>query len=116
MCIELNDKYYFILYLAVNQELRSRGYGGEILHYAYAQAGKRNIILNVERLDAAADNYEQRRKRVSFYEKNGICRTGYGFSSEGIDYSVLASDTKNFNPSECEKFIGLEKNKDQQKE
>lgn len=101
-----NDKYYFILYLAVNQELRSRGYGGEILHYAYAQAGKRNIILNVERLDAVADNYEQRLKRGSFYEKNGICRTGCGFSSEGIDYSVLASDTKNFNPSECEKLFG----------
>jgi GNAT superfamily N-acetyltransferase len=100
-----NDEYYFILYLAVNQEMRSKGYGGEILNYAYAQAGKRNIILNVERLDAAADNYEQRLKRVSFYEKNGICRTGYGFSSGGVEYSVLASDTKTFDPSECKKFM-----------
>ena len=101
-----SEKYYFILYLAVNQEMRSKGYGGEILRYAYAQAGKRNIILNVERLDQAADNYEQRLKRVSFYEKNGICRTGYGLSTGGVDYSVLASDTKNFDPAECKKLFG----------
>ena len=54
----------------------------------------------------SADNYEQRLKRVSFYEKNGICRTGYGFSTEGVDYFVLASDTKNFDPSECKKLFG----------
>ena len=101
-----NDKYYFILYLAVSQEMRSKGYGGEILNYAYAQASKRNIILNVERLDPEAVNYEQRQRRVSFYEKNGICRTGYGFSSGGMDYSVLASDTKNFDPLECKKLFG----------
>ena len=59
-----------------------------------------------ERLDQTADNYEQRLKRVSFYEKNGICRTGYGFSSEGVDYFVQASDTKNFDPSECKKLFG----------
>ena len=100
-----NDKYYFILYLAVNQEMRSKGYGREILNYVYAQAGKRNIILNVERLDTAADNYEQRLKRVSFYEKNGIYRTGYGFSTGGVDYSVLTSDKKNFDPSECKKLF-----------
>ena len=101
-----NDKYYFILYLAVNQEMRSKGYGGEILHYAYAQAGNRNIILNVERLDPEAVNYEQRLRRVSFYEKNGICRTGYEFSTGGVDYSVLASDIETFDPSEC-KFKNL---------
>ena len=92
--------------LGVHQEMRSKGYGGEILNYAYEQAGKRNIILNVEWLDQTADNYEQRLKRVSFYEKNGICRTGYGFSSEGVDYFVLATDTKNFDPSECKKLFG----------
>ena len=29
-----NDKYYFILYIAVNPQLRSRGCGGAILDYA----------------------------------------------------------------------------------
>ena len=74
-----NDKYYFILYLAVNQEMRSKGYGGEILNYAYEQDGKRNIILNVERLDQTADNYEQRLKRVSFYEKTGYAEQDMDF-------------------------------------
>ena len=39
-----NDKYYFILYLAVNPEMRSGGIGGEILDYAYAQTGKKSFL------------------------------------------------------------------------
>ena len=38
-----NEKYYFILYLAVNQELRSKGYGGIILDYAYEQADGKTL-------------------------------------------------------------------------
>ena len=38
-----NDKYYFILYLAVNSEMRSCGIGGAILNYAYAQDGNKTL-------------------------------------------------------------------------
>ena len=39
------------------------------------------------------------------------CRTGYGFSTGGVDYSILASDTKNFDPAECKKLFGGATNK-----
>ena len=38
-----SDKYYFILYLAVNSEMRSCGIGGAILNYAYAQDGNKTL-------------------------------------------------------------------------
>ena len=101
-----NDRYYFILYLAVNPEMRSGGIGGEILDYAYVQAGDKIIVLNVEPLDSSADNHEQRERRIAFYARHGICETGYAFSMDGVKYSVLASDTKKFNPKAYSDMLG----------
>ena len=101
-----NDRYCFILYLAVNPEMRSGGIGGEILNYAYAQAGDKILVLNVEPSDPSADNSEQRKRRIAFYAGHGIYETGYGFSADGVEYSVLASDTKKFNPKAYSDMLG----------
>ena len=101
-----NDEYYFILYLAVNQNIRSKGIGGEVLNYAYAQAGNKIIVLNVEPLDSAADNHEQRKRRIAFYARHGILETGYGFAMDGVAYSVLSSDTKAFDPKAYSDMLG----------
>ena len=101
-----NDRYYFILYLAVNPEMRSGGIGGEILDYAYTQAGNKIIVLNVEPLDSSADNHEQRERRIAFYARHSIVETGYGFSMDGVPYSVLASNLSAFSPDEYAKMLG----------
>ena len=101
-----NDRYYFILYIAVNPEMRSGGIGGKILNYAYEQAKNKIIVLNVEPLDSAADNYEQRKRRIAFYARHGICETGYGFSMDGVSYSVLASNLSAFDPDEYAEMLG----------
>ena len=100
------ERYYFILYLAVNPEMRSGGIGGRILDYAYKQAGNKIIVLNVETIDPDADNNEQRKRRVTFYARHGICETGYGFSMDGVSYSVLASNLLAFDPDEYSKMLG----------
>lgn len=101
-----NDRYCFILYLAVNHEMRSGGIGGEILDYAYVQASDKIIVLNVEPLSPAADNHEQRERRIAFYARHGIVETGYGFSMDGVIYSVLASNLPAFNSDEYAKMLG----------
>lgn len=101
-----NDRYYFILYFAVSPKMRSCGIGGEILNCAYSHAVNKIIVLNVEPLDSAADNYEQRKRQIAFYAKNGIFETGYGFSMEGVSYSVLASNLSVFDPDEYSKMLG----------
>ena len=101
-----NDRYCFILYLAVNSEMRSGGIGGAILDYAYAQAGDKIIVLNVEPMDSAADNHEQRERRIAFYARHGIGETGYGFSMDGVPYSVLASEPSAFDPKAYSDMLG----------
>ncbi len=99
-----DKKYIFVLYLAVNDQIRSKGYGTKILDWL-KQNTEKIIILNVESLDPSAENTLQREKRISFYSRNGIFDTGYRFVDEGEKYSVLASDIDHFDLSEYEMLL-----------
>ena len=99
-----DNKYIFVLYLAVNDRIRSKGYGTEILDWL-KQSTEKTIVLNVESLNSSAENALQREKRISFYNKNGIFDTGCRFIDEGESYSVLASDVDHFDSKEYEMLL-----------
>ena len=99
-----DNKYIFVLYLAVNDQIRSKGYGTKILDWL-KQNTEKIIVLNVESLDSSAENALQREKRISFYSRNGIYDTGCRFVDEGEKYSVLASDIESFDPREYEMLL-----------
>ena len=99
-----DNKYIFVLYLAVNDRIRSKGYGTKILGWLKQSTGK-IIVLNVESLDPSAENALQREKRFSFYSRNGIFDTGCRFVDGDETYSVLASDTNHFDPREYEMLL-----------
>lgn len=86
-----NDDLVFILYLAVNDEVRSRGYGSRILECVRDKAGERPIVLDIEPLDPNAENYEQRKRRLAFYEKNGYFNTGLILREGKEKYSILST-------------------------
>lgn len=90
-----SDKMTFLLYLAVNAEVRSKGYGSEILSCLKKSVPENIVVFNVEKPNTNADNNEQRIKRVNFYLKNGFQTTNYELVDGNDIYSVLASD-KNF--------------------
>ena len=51
-----------------------------------------------------ASSHENIPENAILFLKTGVCG---GFTTlEGVDYFVLASDTKNFDPSECKKLFG----------
>lgn len=85
------DKMMYVLYLAVNDEIRSKGYGTLILKHLKEMGDNREITLNIEPLDEKADNYEQRIKRMKFYEKNGFKDTGYRLVDTTGEYAVLST-------------------------
>ncbi|HCR74199.1 MAG TPA: N-acetyltransferase [Ruminococcus sp.] len=99
-----DDKYIFVLYLAVNDRIRSKGYGTKILDWL-KQNTEKIIVLNVEAINLSAENALQREKRISFYSRNGIFDTGYRFIDEGETYSVLASDIHHFDLKEYEMLL-----------
>lgn len=50
----------FILYLAVNDKIQSKGYGNKILNIIKENNMDKEITLNIKPLDKNADNYQQR--------------------------------------------------------
>lgn len=85
-----NDLVY-ALFLAVNDEVRSRGYGSRILGQLKAEAGSRPVVLEIEPLDEGAANYEQRVRRLRFYERNGFRTTGFASVEDRCEYALLTT-------------------------
>ena len=84
-----NEDMVFVLYLAVNDEIRSKGYGTAILTDLKARASGRGVALNIEPLDPHAVNSEQRERRLEFYRRNGFVSTDYNLIDGGDRYLVL---------------------------
>ena len=62
----------FVLYLAVDEHIRSKGYGSRILAAIVDDCAGIPVGLNVEMPDEGASNAAQRVARVRFYERNGF--------------------------------------------
>ena len=81
----------YILFLAVNPDVRSHGYGSRILGQLREVYADRVHVLEIEPLDPAAPNYAQRVRRLSFYERNGFAQTGYELVEEEMAYTILCA-------------------------
>ena len=89
----------YIFFFAVDEKLRGRGLGSEILQFVIKRYQGKRIFLAREPLDDNADNAEQRRKRRDFYLKNGfddlpikIIENNYVFDAMGIGGNISAQD------------------------
>ena len=80
----------FVLFFAVDESLRGKGAGSAILSHL-KEKGKA-VLLNIEPLDPAAGNYEERLLRFRFYEKNGFFDTGYDIKEVGGTFRVLSTE------------------------
>jgi ribosomal protein S18 acetylase RimI-like enzyme len=85
------DEGIYLLYLAVNDKVRSRGYGTRILDSLKAEAGESPLALDVEIPSDDAPNNEQRLRRIEFYRRSGITDTGVTLEDPEISYRVLST-------------------------
>ncbi len=89
MVVQTHKKIAYLFFLAIDSSCRSKGYGSyaiEALKEAYPE---KKQVVDFERLDEKADNYEQRKKRRNFYLRNGYKETGLFLSYLGVDYEVF---------------------------
>lgn len=98
------DSMMYVLYLAVNDEIRSKGYGTKIINQLKEMSVGKEVTLNVEPLDEKADNYSKRVRRMEFYIRNGFHNTGYRLVDSTGEYSIL-STTDDFAVEEYKKAI-----------
>src|SRR5699024_9391089 len=63
---------HYILYLAVNDQIRSQGYGTRIINELRRLYPEDSLALDVEQPNPQAANNQQRLRRLKFYRRNGF--------------------------------------------
>lgn len=66
----------FVMFFAVSENLRSKGYGSQILTQLQALYPKNKIVISIEPYDENAEDIELRLRRKKFYLDNGYVETG----------------------------------------
>ena len=82
-----------IMFLAVEEEFRERGYGSRALSIMSDILKGKRIILDIEDvlLGETEENAEQRKKRKAFYLRNGYRESGIRYYWKDVPYELLVS-------------------------
>lgn len=99
-----NKNTTFVFYLAIDKNIRSKGYGSKILNWIIENNKENCIVLNIETVDTKYNNYEQRLSRQKFYLKNGFVDSKYKIIDKYEIYDVLYKGS-NFSKSEYEELF-----------
>ena len=94
MYYSVSNHLVYVFYVAVNDKIRSKGIGTKIFEWLKSKYPNKEITLNVEPLDATAENAAERIKRMKFYEKQGFHDSGYRLKDSSGEFDILTtSDT-----------------------
>ncbi len=83
------EKITFVMFFAVPENLRSKGYGSQILTEIQSLHPKNKIIISIEPCDENAEDIELRLRRKRFYLKNGYSETEYFIKLGGKKQEVI---------------------------
>lgn len=78
-----------VLYFAIEDALRGRGYGALALDAMLALRPGSRYIVDIEELYPGAPNLAQRRRRRRFYLKNGYAPSGVRYRWQHENYEIL---------------------------
>ena len=79
-------------YLAVAKNRRGQGIGSKMLKKMREQYAGKGVFLEIEIVDEAAENYEERKRRKQFYLKNGMTPMSIFVELFGVDMELLGFD------------------------
>lgn len=82
-----------IVYFAVVPELRSRGYGSQILQAIRRQHPDTRIVVDIEVEENSknAEELERRNRRRDFYQRNGFDASPVDYIWQGEHYRLLSA-------------------------
>lgn len=93
-----------ILYFAIEDGLRSQGFGSAVLQKVIKEHVGCRLFVDIEALDKAVPDYENRVRRRNFYLRHGFASTNRGYSYKSITYEIL-SYGGNVTRDECRSLI-----------
>lgn len=79
-----------ILYFAIDDALRGKGYGSEALLKIETLRKNNRFIADLEADVPSAKNKEERLMRSRFYQKNGYTKSGISYQWRGEEYEIFA--------------------------
>ena len=82
----------FIMFLAVDESLRAKGYGSAILKEIKNRYPDKKIMVSIEPCDDSAPDIEVRKRRKAFYRKNGYGETGYMIKLSGVVQEIMITN------------------------
>lgn len=85
----ISENIVYLFFFAIDPNHRSQGYGSKILSMLPNEYPGKIQVLDMERVDSAADNYSQRCRRRDFYQKNGYFDSGYQISYYDEVFTVM---------------------------
>jgi len=97
----------FVMFFAVNKELRSKGYGSEILNELQRLYPTKTVTVSIEHSKTDKTGEQERRKR--FYLKNGFKETGYLIRMRGVEQEILVRNGE-FSKAKFRAFLALYSN------
>lgn len=104
-----NRKIVFVMFLAVDKTLRSKGYGSAILQEIQNKYPDKKIIISIEPCDKNSPDTELRTRRKDFYIRNGYKETGYMMKLSGIVQEIIITNGE-FNKTQFRAFFALYSN------
>lgn len=88
----VNRKMIFIMFLAVDESLCTKGYGSAILKEIKNRYPDKKIMVSIEPCDDSAPDIEVRKRRKAFYRKNGYGETGYMIKLSGVVQEIMITN------------------------
>lgn len=85
---------HYLLYLAVNDQVRSQGYGSRILQATCCRYPGETVVLDIEQLDPQAANNHQRQRRLRFYRQNGFDLTDRLTPTADVTYQMFSNTSE----------------------
>lgn len=85
-------KIVFVMFFAVDASLRSKGYGSLILQQLKAKYPDKKTIISIEPCEDSAPDLDLRKRRKSFYMRNGYNETGYMMKLNGVVQEIIITN------------------------
>lgn len=91
MAVSSDEATAYLFFLAIGKDFRAKGYGGQALALYRELYQGRQCTVDLEPLDPAAENAEQRVRRRRFYLKNGFKPSGYALEYRGAVFELFCT-------------------------
>lgn len=93
-CLTLNDNAAYVQYLAVEESMRGRGLGGEILDALASHYEGKSVALDIRAVRPGTDGSKLRARHRKLYTEHGYKASGYGYKDGGVVYEILVHGEK----------------------